>query len=56
MFVPLVVELVTAPDPVAAKPEAGMVRIEIAGAVLHVTSDCSPEGVTALAAALKSVL
>ena len=56
MFVPLVVEPVTAPNPVAAKPDAGMVRIEIAGAVLHVASDSSPERAAALAAALKRVL
>ena len=40
MFVPLVVEPVTAPNPVAAKPDAGVVKIEIAGAVLHLASDC----------------
>jgi transposase len=56
MFVPLVVEPVTAPNPVAAKPDAGVVKIEIAGAVLHVASDCSPERAAALASALKRVL
>ena len=55
MFVPLVVEPVTVPDPVAAKPDAGVVKIEIAGAVLRVASDCSPERAAALAAALKRV-
>jgi transposase len=55
MFVPLVVESVTAPNPVAAKPDAGVVKIEIAGAVLHVASDCSPGRAAALAAALKRV-
>ena len=42
-FVPLVVEPITAPDPVAARTDAGVVKIEIAGAVLPVASDCSPE-------------
>ncbi len=36
--------------------QAGVVRIEIAGAVLHVAPDCSPDRVAALAAALKRVL
>ena len=55
-FVPLVVEPVTTPIPVAAKVDAGVVKIEIAGAVLHVASDCSPDRAAALAAALKRVL
>ena len=55
-FVPLVVEPVTTPIPVVAKVDAGVVKIEIAGAVLHVASDCSPDRAAALAAALKMVL
>lgn len=55
-FVPLMVEPVAVPEPVVAMTEAGMVKIEIAGAVLHVRSDCSPERAAALAAALKRAL
>ena len=55
-FVPLMVEPVAVPGPVVAMTEAGMVKIEIAGAVLHVASDCSPERAAALVAALKRAL
>ena len=55
-FVPLMVEPMALPRPVVATSEAGEVKIEIAGAVLHVASDCSPERAAALAAALKRVL
>jgi len=55
-FVPLVLEPVGAPDLAAVKADAGVVKIEIAGVVLHVASDCSPERAAALAAALKRVL
>ena len=55
-FVPLMVEPMASPRPVVATSEAGVVRIEIAGAVRHVASDCSPERAVALAAALKRVL
>ena len=54
-FVPLMLEPMALPQPVMATSEAGVVRIEIAGAVLHVASDCSPERAAALAAALKRV-
>ena len=53
-FVPLMLEPMSAPESVVA--EGGVVKIEIAGAVLHVASDCSPERAAALAAALKRVL
>lgn len=55
-FVPLMLEPVAVPGPEVAMAESGMVRIEIAGVVLHVASDCSPERAAALAAALKRVL
>ena len=55
-FVPMMLEPVAEPEPVLAMIEAGAVRIEIAGAVLHVASDCSPDRVTALVAALKRAL
>ena len=55
-FVPLLVEPVTAPGPVIAKTDTAVIRIEIAGAVLHVASDCSPDRAAALAAALKRAL
>ena len=55
-FVRLMLELVAEPEPVVAIVESGVVKIEIAGAVLHVTSDCSPDRVAALAAALKKAL
>ena len=55
-FVPLMVEPMTAPHPVAAKTDVGVIKIEIAGAVLHLASDCSPDRAAALAAALKMAL
>jgi len=55
-FVPLMMEPAAAPAPDGTMPQAGVVRIEIAGAVLHVAPDCSPDRAAALAAALKRVL
>ena len=55
-FVRLMLEPVAEPEPVVVMVESGVVKIEIAGAVLHVTSDCSPDRVAALAAALKRAL
>jgi transposase len=55
-FVPLVVEPLIVPGPVIAKVDTGVIRVEIAGAVLHVASDCSPDRAAALAAALKRAL
>jgi transposase len=55
-FVPLVVEQVTEPVPVIVKTDTGVIRVEIAGAVLHVASDCNPDRAAALAAALKRAL
>ena len=55
-FVPIVVKPVTTPIPVAAKTDAGVVKIEIVGAGLHVPSNCSPDRAAALAAALKRAL
>lgn len=52
-FVPLVIEpLVDAAGPT----DTGGIRVEICGAVLHVTPDCSPERAAALVAALRKVL
>lgn len=55
-FVPLVVEQVTVSGPVIAKTDTGVIRVEIAGAVLHVASDCNLDRAAALAAALKRAL
>jgi transposase len=55
-FVPLVLEQVATPDPVVAKTDVGVIKIEIAGAVLHVAPDCSPDRAAALAAALTRAL
>jgi len=55
-FVPLMVELAPASAPVGTMAETGVIKIEIAGAVLHVASDCSVNRVAALASALKRVL
>lgn len=52
-FVPLMVEPAATPS---LMTQAGVVKIEIAGAVLHVAADCSPDRAAALAAALKRVL
>ena len=54
-FVPLMVEPAAAPAPVGPMTESGVVKIEIAGAVLHVAPDCSADREAALAAALKRV-
>ena len=52
-FVPLVIEpLVDAAGPA----DTGVIRVEICGAVLHVSPDCSPERAAALAAALRKAL
>ena len=56
VFVPLMVEPAAVPEPVGTMTESGVVRIEIAGAVLHVAPDCSADRAAALAAALKRVL
>ena len=56
VFVPLTVEPAVAPVSVGLIAEAGMIKIEIAGAVLHVAPDCSADRAAALAAALKRVL
>ena len=55
-FVPLMEEPAAASVPVGSIAEAGVIKIEISGAVLHVASDCSPDRAAALAAALKKVL
>ncbi len=55
-FVPLVVDPVESPGPVNATTDTGVIRVEIARAVLHVASDCSPDRAAALAAALKRAL
>ena len=55
-FVPLVLELAGAPVSVGLIAEAGVIKIEISGAVLHVAPDCSPDRAAALAAALKRAL
>lgn len=51
-FVPLVVEPLTNTASAAASADTGMIKVEICGAVLHVTPDCSPDR----AAALRKVL
>ena len=56
VFVPLMMEPAAVPAPVGTMTESGVVRIEIAGAVLHVAPDCSADRAAALAAALKRVL
>ncbi|MFT4015138.1 MAG: transposase [Paracoccus sp. (in: a-proteobacteria)] len=52
-FVPLVIEPLA---DIAASAGTGVIRVEICGAVLHVTPDCSPDRAAALAAALRKVL
>lgn len=57
-FVPLVIAP-SAPDTAAAAAalsDTAVIKVEICGAVLHVTPDCSPERAAALAAALRKVL
>jgi len=53
-FVPLVIEPMA--DAAAAPADTGVIRVEICGAVLHVSPDCSPERAAALVAALRKVL
>ena len=53
-FVPLVIEPLSAAA--AASADTGVIRVEICGAVLHVSPDCSPERAAALAAALRKAL
>ena len=57
-FVPLVIEPLADADADAdaASADPGVIRVEICGAVLHVSPDCSPERAAALAAALRTVL
>ena len=52
-FVPLMVEPMAMPEPIV---EAWVFKIEVAGAVLHVAADCSPDRAAAMAAALKRAL
>lgn len=53
-FVPLVIEPSISDS--AASTDTGVIRVEICGAVLHVSPDCSPERAAALVAALRKVL
>lgn len=53
-FVPLVVEPLA--DGAATSADTGVIMVEIRGAVLHVSPDCSPERAAALVAALRKVL
>jgi transposase len=55
-FVPLVIEPLADVAATAASADTGVIRVEICGAVLHVTPECSPERAAALAAALRKVL
>ena len=55
-FVPLIVEPEARPEPATRRADTAVIKIEIAGAVLHVASDCSPDRAAALAAALKWAL
>ena len=55
-FVPLVIESLANSAATVASADTGVIRVEICGAVLHVTPDCSPERVAALAAALGKAL
>ena len=56
VFVPLMVGSAAMSAPVGTMAEAGVIKIEISGVVLHVSSECSPDRAAALAAALKRVL
>lgn len=47
-FVPLVIEPSTPETAAAALSDTAVIRVEICGAVLHVTPDCSPERAAAL--------
>lgn len=55
-FVPLMIEPSTDPAAAAASDDTGVIKVELCGAVLHVTPECSPERAAALAAALRKVL
>ena len=55
-FVPLVIEPSISDTAAAAVGGTGVIRVEICGAVLHVSPDCSPERAAALMAALRKVL
>jgi len=55
-FVPILVEPATVPGLDIAKTDTAVIRVEIAGVVLHVAPDCNPDRAAALAAALKRVL
>jgi transposase len=55
-FVPLVIERSVADTVAAASADTGVIRVEICGAVLHVTPDCSPDRAAALVAALRKAL
>ncbi|WP_439526605.1 hypothetical protein [Roseovarius mucosus] len=55
-FVPLVIEPSVDAAVAAASTDAGVIKVEICGAVLHVTPDCSPARAAALVAALRKVL
>ncbi|WP_112312919.1 IS66-like element accessory protein TnpA [Pseudogemmobacter bohemicus] len=55
-FVPLVIESLADAATAAVSTDTGVIRVEICGAVLHVTPDCSPERAAALVAAVRKVL
>ena len=52
-FVPLVIEPLADPAAAAASADTGVISVEICGAVLHVSPECSPERAAALVAALR---
>jgi transposase len=55
-FVPLVIEPSVDAAAVIASTDADVIKVEICGAVLHATPDCSPDRAAALVAALGKVL
>lgn len=55
-FVPLVIERSVADTASAASADTGVIKVEICGAVLHVTPGCSPDRAAALVAALRKAL
>lgn len=55
-FVPLVLEPATPRERNTALADTAVIRVEIAGVVLHVAADCSPDRAAALVAALKRIL
>ncbi|SEM33505.1 transposase [Roseovarius azorensis] len=55
-FVPLVIEPSVDAAAATASADADVIKVEICGAVLHVTPDCSPDRAAALVAALRKVL